>query len=78
MTRDELISKIENGTEMAFLIGHRGFTVFNYNGDPDIGEWDKPETVKKFKDAKSLVDGFKIGELTLAEQSKAIKITEYS
>ena len=79
MTKNEFIEKVKNGSEIMFMIGKRGFTIVNYFDDgPDIGEWNKVETVQKFENAVSLVEGYIIDGRALADYAESIKITDYS
>lgn len=79
MTKNEFYEKVENGSEIMFVIGKRGFTILNYYEDgPDIGEWNKPETVKKFKDVTSLLEQYTIDQKPLKDYVNTIRITDYS
>lgn len=80
MTKNEFFEKVENGSEIMFMIGDRGFTILNYYDDgPDIGEWNKPETVRKFKDVESLMKEYQVeGKSLESYASNSIRITDYS
>lgn len=79
MTKPELISAIENGNDIMLKVEDRGFTILAWrDGGPDIGEWDKPDTVQQFPDAQALVDGYKLGDKTLGELAEKVVITEYT
>ena len=77
MTKNELIEKIENGSEIMLTIEGRGFTIFNYN-EPDIGEWDNPDTVRKYKSAEDLVERHTINGIPISRLADKINITSYS
>ncbi len=79
MTKNEFVGKVENGSEIMFKIGSRGFTIFSYSsGDVDIGEWGKSNTVRKFPDVESLLNKYNVNGKPLKESVGLIKITDYS
>lgn len=80
MTRDEFIEKIDSILDhLEFSALNKYYTILNWGeNDVSIGEWNKPETVRYFKDVKDLVDNFEINNRRLAEITEEIRIIDFN
>ena len=80
MTRDELIDKIDNGSDIMFSVSGRNFTILTWTDDGiAIGEqYPNDSEIQYFETPEELVDSFTINGKTLGELSNKIVITQYS
>ena len=80
MTRNELIEKIQNGSDIMFDVGSRHFTIVTWLDDGiGIGEQHPNDgEIQAFPTAESLVDNFRIDDKSLAQLCDKIVITDYS
>lgn len=80
MTRNELVSKIENGRDILFDVAGKKFAVFTW---PEqgiaIGEQNHPDfPIQYFETAEALVDNFLVHGTPLKDLVKKLVITEYT
>ena len=79
MTRNELIEKIDNGSDIMFDVSGRHFTIVTWLDEGiGIGEQHKNEPLKVFETVEDLISKFKVGDKTLEMLSDKIVITQYS
>ena len=79
MTKNEFISKIDNGYDIMFDVLDRHFTIVTWLDEGiGIGEQHKNSSPEIFGTAEELVECFKVDGRTLADLAEAIKITQYS
>ena len=80
MTKEELVSLIEDGSDIVFEVNDKSFTILTWTeGGISIAEGYKPETEKKYKIATDLVSEYIIdGTNTLASFANDVRIVEYS
>lgn len=80
MTRDEMISKIENGSDIMFDVMGKHFTILTWTDDGIAIDEQHPNdgNMRYYQTAEKLVDSFLIGSKTLASLSDKIVITSYS
>lgn len=80
MTKNELVKKIENGSDIMFDVFGKHFTILTWC-DEGIGideQHPNDGAMKYFDSAKELAESYTINGKTLAELASVIKITEYS
>lgn len=80
MTRNELIEKIENGSDILFDVSGKHYTILTWCDEGiAIGEQNRPEDpLLYFPTAKELVENFKVNGVPLGELAAGVRITEYS
>ena len=79
MTKNEFVSKIDNGYDIMFDILDRHFTIVTWLDEGiGIGEQRKNTPPEIFRTAEELVECFKVDGRTLAELVDDIVITQYS
>ena len=80
MTKQELIEKIKNGTDIMFTIGEKGFTICDSETDEqgkNIASWGGANAVI-YPDAESLVNQFTIDGKVLGDLANEVIITDYT
>lgn len=80
MTKNELIGKIENGSDIMFDVIGRHFTILTWTDEGiAIGEqFPYDGDMKYYSTAVELVENYKIGEMVLAELAGQVIITDYT
>lgn len=79
MTKNELIEKIENGSDIMFDVSGRHFTIVTWLDEGiGIGEQNKNEPLKIFQTAEDLISNFMVGKKSLEGLCENIAITQYS
>lgn len=80
MTKNELIRKIEKGTDIMFTVDEKGYTICDteqFENGKDIAPWGSSEAIA-FQDAKSLVNKFLIDGIPLGDIARKVIITDYT
>ena len=80
MTKADFVEKIENGSDIMFLVLGRNFTVLTWTDDGiAIGEQSPNDNeLLYFNTASDLVEKFRVDGKTLAELAGEIIITQYT
>jgi len=80
MTRAELISLIDNGSDIMFSVAGRHYTILTWMDEGiAIGEqYPNDHEMRYFETAEEVVDHFVIDGKTLGEMAGEIKITQYT
>ena len=79
MTKNELIAKIKNGSDILFKVRNKGYTILTWTDEGiRILEWNKPETARYYKTERELVDNFLVDGTPLGELAAEVVITEYT
>lgn len=80
MTRDELIEKIDQGSDIMFDVANRHFSIFTWcDMGIGIGEQEPhADKMEYFKTPKELVDSYKINGVPLGSLAERVIITDYT
>lgn len=79
MTKNEFVSKIDNGYDIMFDVLGRHFTIVTWLDEGvGIGEQCKNSPPEIFRTAEELVECFEVDGRTLAELADRVMITHYS
>lgn len=75
-----MIDKIDNGNDIMLSVAGKRYTILTWTDDGiAIGERHPNDgDLLYFDTAEELVDGFKVGDKSLGEMSKEVRITQYS
>lgn len=80
MTRNELIVKIENGSDIMFDVSGRHYTILTWTAE-GIGideQYPNDGDMQYFASAEELVDSFKVNGIPLGDIAAGVKITDYT
>ena len=79
MTKAEFADLIEKGSDILFDVAGQHLVIFTWMDEGiGISKQDSDEPFQHFADANALLDGYKIGDLTLAQLCDKVVITDYS
>lgn len=80
MTKNEFITKIENGSDIMFDVSGKHFTILTWCDD-GIGideQYPNERGMQYFKTAKELVENFVVDNVHIGDLANKIVITDYT